>query len=169
MSPVRFENNASDFFAMTSNAANVLKHEYREKTRFLRGYVQNIGFNKTTMTYEAKERRAGESKYSIRKLFGFSINALLSFSDLPLRLGVISGVFVGFLGIILMLYTIYSRYVHGTPSGYATIIVVLCFMFALLFVIIGIIGQYLSIIFTEIKNRPIYIIREVVNFEDENK
>lgn len=168
MSPVKFENNASDFFAMTSNAANVLKHEYREKMRFLRGYVQDIGFNKTIITYEANPRRAGESKYSIKKLIDFSINALLSFSDLPLRLGVASGLFVGLLGGILMIYTIYSKYVNDTPSGYATIIVVLCFMFALLFVIIGIIGQYLSVIFAEVKKRPIYIIREMVNFESDN-
>ena len=61
-------------------------------------------------------------------------------------------------------YTLYSKFVNGTPAGYATIIIVLCFMFAVLFVLIGIIGEYLGIIFQEIKNRPLYIVAETVNF-----
>ena len=90
ISDVKLENNASDFFALTANAAQVLKTNYREKVRFLRGYVQNIGFNRTTIEYEARARVAGESKYSIRKLFKFSINTILCFSDLPLKLGIYS-------------------------------------------------------------------------------
>lgn len=68
---------------MTANAADVLKQSYREKVRFLRGYVQNIGFNRTNIEYEARARVAGESKYSLKKLFKFSINTILCFSDLP--------------------------------------------------------------------------------------
>ncbi|GAA4296425.1 glycosyltransferase family 2 protein [Anaerocolumna aminovalerica] len=165
MSPVKFENNASDFFAIASNAANVLKKEYRERMRFLRGYVQIIGFNKIVIEYEANDRRAGESKYSIKKLVNFSINALLSFSDLPLKLGIFSGLIVAIIGFILMIYTIYTKLVYNAPSGYATIIVVLCFMFSLMFIIIGIIGEYIAIIFAEIKNRPIYIIKETKNLK----
>ena len=81
--------------------AQVLKTNYREKVRFLRGYVQNIGFNRTTIEYEARARVAGESKYSIRKLFKFSINTILCFSDLPLKLGIYSGIIVGFLGLLV--------------------------------------------------------------------
>ena len=75
---------------------------------------------KTTITYAARPRVAGQSKYSIRKLVRFSINTILCFSDLPLKLGVYSGLFVGFLGLLLMIYTIWSRVRTGTPSGYAT-------------------------------------------------
>lgn len=165
MSPVKFENNASDFFAMTSNVSKVLKKEYRERMRFLRGYVQTIGFKKTTIEYEANNRIAGESKYNIRKLVNFSINALLSFSDLPLKLGVFSGIIVAILGFILMIYTLYTKLVYNAPSGYSTIIVALCFMFSLMFIIVGIIGEYIAIIFAEIKSRPIYIVKETMNTE----
>ena len=106
---------------------------------------------------------AGESKYSLKKLFKFSINTILCFSDLPLKLGIYSGIFVGMMGVLLMIYTIYGRMVHGAPSGYATIVVVMCFMFAMLFVIVGIIGEYIAIIFTELKDRPIYIVKETAN------
>ncbi|MFQ8842714.1 MAG: glycosyltransferase [Clostridium fessum] len=166
ISDVKLENNASDFFALTANAAQVLKTNYREKVRFLRGYVQNIGFNRTTIEYEARARVAGESKYSIRKLFKFSINTILCFSDLPLKLGIYSGIIVGFLGLLVMLETIYEWAVKGTPNGYATIVVLLCFMFAMLFVIVGIIGEYIAILFTELKDRPIYIVHDTKGFPE---
>ena len=169
ISDVELLENASDFFAISKNAADVLRKNYREKVRFLRGYVQNIGFRKTTITYAARPRVAGQSKYSIRKLVRFSINTILCFSDLPLKLGVYSGLFVGFLGLLLMIYTIWSRVRTGTPSGYATIVVALCFMFAMLFVVVGIIGGYISILFTELKDRPIYIVRRVVNSAEREK
>ena len=166
ISDVKLENNASDFFALTANAAQVLKTNYREKVRFLRGYVQNIGFNRTTIEYEARARVAGESKYSIRKLFKFSINTLLCFSDLPLKLGIYSGIIVGFLGLLVMLETIYEWAVKGTPNGFATIVVLLCFMFAMLFVIVGIIGEYIAILFTGLKDRPIYIVHDTKGFPE---
>ena len=166
LSDVKFEANASDFFAVSKNAAEVLRNNYREKVRFLRGYVQNIGFNRTTIEYEARARVAGESKYSIRKLFKFSINTILCFSDLPLKLGIYSGIIVGFLGLLVMLETIYEWAVKGTPNGYATIVVLLCFMFAMLFVIVGIIGEYIAILFTELKDRPIYIVHDTKGFPE---
>ena len=166
LSDVKFEANASDFFAVGKNAAEVLRNNYREKVRFLRGYVQSIGFEKTTIEYEARARVAGESKYSIRKLFKFSINTILCFSDLPLKLGIYSGIIVGFLGLLVMLETIYEWAVKGTPNGYATIVVLLCFMFAMLFVIVGIIGEYIAILFTELKDRPIYIVHDTKGFPE---
>lgn len=167
ISPVKFENNSSDFFALSSNVAAVLKKDYREKIRYLRGYVQSVGFRKTTLEFEARGRVAGESKYSLRKLLHFSINALCSFSDMPLKLGIYSGGLVAVLGVILMIYTIVSKVITGTPTGYATIIVALCFMFAVTLFVIGIIGEYIAILFAETKNRPIYIVRETLNEETE--
>lgn len=163
ISPIKFENNSSDFFALASNVADVLKQDYREKIRYLRGYVQSVGFRKTTLEFEARGRVAGESKYSLRKLLHFSINALCSFSDMPLKLGIYSGGLVALLGVILMIYTIVSKVITGTPTGYATIIVALCFMFAVTLFVIGIIGEYIAILFAETKNRPIYIVREAIN------
>lgn len=166
ISPVKFENNSSDFFAMAKCVAEVLRKDYREKIRYLRGYVQSVGFRKTTLTFEAGKREAGESKYSIRKLLHFSVNALCSFSDLPLKLGVYSGCFVALIGFVIMIFTVIDKIVRGTPAGYATILVVLCFMFAITLVVIGIIGEYISILFAEVKGRPIYIVRDRMNTED---
>ena len=161
ISDVHFEPNASDFFAISRHVAQVLKNHYREKVRFLRGYVQNVGFKKTNIEYEARARVAGESKYSIKKLFIFSINTILCFSNMPLKLGIYAGVFSAALGVLVMVYTLCTR--QGAPSGYATIVVLLCFMFAMMFLLIGIIGEYIAILFTELKDRPVYIVEKTKN------
>ena len=169
LSDVKFEPNASDFFAVSKAAADVLRNNYREKVRFLRGYVQSVGFNTTTIQYEARPRFAGESKYSLRSLFRFSINTILCFSDMPLKLGIYSGCAVAAFGLLMMAYTIWTWAKYGTPSGYATIVVLMSFMFAMLFVIVGIIGEYIAILFSELKDRPIYIVKSTENMESEEK
>ena len=159
LSTAHMEPGASDFFAMAKAPAEVLRHNFREKIRFLRGYVQNIGFNKVNISYEAAPRVAGESHYSIAKLWRLCINTIVCFSDVPLKAGIFAGLLSGLFGIILIIYTLATR--QGAPSGYATIVIVLCFMFAVLFVLLGIIGQYIAVIYTELKDRPIYIIKDI--------
>ena len=167
ISDVHFEPNASDFFAVDRKVAQVMKNSYREKVRFLRGYVQNVGFRKKNLYYEARPRVAGHSKYSIRKLMAFSVNTILCFSNMPLKLGMYAGMFSALLGLAVMIYTLFTR--EGAPSGYATIVVLICFMFAMLFVIVGIIGEYIAILFTELKDRPVYIVAETINIPEENR
>ena len=166
LSDIHLVSNASDFFGISKRVADVLRSSYREKTRFLRGYVQNVGFNTVNIEYEARKRYAGESKYSIKKLFRFSMNTIMTFSNLPLKLGIYAGSMAAFLAIVMMIYTIVSFIRVGTPSGYATTICLICFMFSVLFFIVGIIGEYLGLILSEIKDRPIYIVEEKINFED---
>ena len=150
---------ASDFFAIDKSAADVLRNNYREKVRFLRGFVQNIGFDRTTLSYEAGARIAGESHYSFKRLFRLSVDAVTCFSDMPLKLGIYAGLLSGLSGFVLLIYTLFTR--GGAPSGYATIVVLLCFMFAVLFMLLGIMGSYLSILFREMKDRPIYIVKDI--------
>ncbi len=164
-SNAKFRENASDFIAISKRAAAVLKTYYRDKNRFLRGYVQNLGFKDTTLEYEAPERAAGKSHYSIMKLWHFSANTIVAFSDFPLKIGVYSGMFSALIGFIIVIDALLTY--KQAPSGYATIIVVLCFMFAILFFIIGIIGKYLAVLFYEAKDRPIYILDEKIGFEDD--
>ena len=148
---------ASDFFAIDKKAAEVLKAHYREKIRFLRGYVQNIGFNKSVIRYEAAARYAGSSHYSLKKLWRLSADTIICFSDIPLKLGIYAGLLSGLLGVMLIIYTLVTR--SGAPSGYATIVIVLCFMFAVLFMLLGILGSYIALLFCEMQDRPIYIVK----------
>ena len=157
ISETRLIPGASDFFAINRQAADILRANYREKVRFLRGYVQNIGFNKTTLEYEAAARFAGHSHYSLKKLWKFSMDTIICFSNIPLKLGIYAGFASGALGILLIIYTLITR--KGAPSGYATIVIVLCFMFAVLFMLLGILGSYIAVLFREMQDRPIYIIK----------
>ncbi|MDR1764626.1 MAG: glycosyltransferase family 2 protein [Lachnospiraceae bacterium] len=158
-----FEENASDFFAVGGKAAALLRGHYRDKVRFLRGYVQCLGFRKTAIPYTAARRVAGESKYSFRKLVRFGVNTIMCFSDLPLKLGIYAGAFAGALGVLMMVYTFVTWVMGATPSGYPTIIILMCFMFAILFLLVGIIGNYIAVLFEETKDRPIYIVDETRN------
>lgn len=162
-SPIKFDANSSDFFAFSKQVGDVVRNEYREKIRYLRGYVQSAGFNKTTLTFVARKREAGQSKYNFRKLLRFALNTICSFSDMPLKIGLYSGSVVGCFGVILMIYSIIAKFVFEVPAGYTTIVVALCFLFAVTLLVIGIIGQYIGILFAEIKDRPIYIVKEVLN------
>ena len=157
ISDTRLIPGASDFFAINRQASETLKSSYREKVRFLRGYVQNIGFNKTTLEYEAAARFAGHSHYSLKKLWRFSIDTIICFSNIPLKLGIYAGFASGLMGILLIIYTLITR--SGAPSGYATIVIVLCFMFAILFLLLGILGSYIAVMFREMQDRPIYIVK----------
>ena len=167
VSPVHFEENASDFFGISKKVQEVLKKHYREKVRYLRGFVQSVGFPKTSIRYEAAARQAGQSHYSLSKLWRFSKNTLFTFSNLPLQLGIFAAICSGGLGTLLLIYTLLTR--KGAPSGYATIVVVLCFMFAVLFFVIGIIGEYIAILFEELKDRPLYILSDSKNIEEDSE
>lgn len=162
---ISFEENASDFFAVSARVADILKNNYREKTRFLRGYVQSVGFKKTTIEYVAPERAAGESHYSIKKLAKYSFDTIVSFSNLPLKLGVYAGAICWLIGLVVFIDTLRTKY--QAPNGYPTIVILICFMFAVLFTVIGIIGQYLAVLFSETKDRPIYIVDKKINFDEE--
>ena len=83
---------------------------------------------------------------------------------MPLKLGIYAGIFSGLLGLGVMIYTLFTR--GGAPSGYATIVVLICFMFAMMFFLIGIIGEYIAILFTELKDRPVYIVDEMRNLDN---
>lgn len=157
---LHLEENASDFFAVSKRAAGVLRNNYRERVRFIRGYVQSVGFKKTTLEYTAAERAAGASHYSIRKLIRLSINTIVNFSNAPLKLGFTVGILSMVAATVMFICTLcVSEYSKGT----GTVITVMLFLFAVLFLIVGIIGEYLAIILSEIKNRPIYIVEQTIN------
>ncbi|QSE97819.1 glycosyltransferase family 2 protein [Fulvivirga lutea] len=159
----KFDINASDFFLVSKRVAKILRTEFREQSRFLRGFIQIVGFNRGYLEYEANQRLAGESKYSIRNLFKYSFNVMLTFSNLPLRLGVSLGILVGLFGLFIAVWEIIMKFKGLTPPGYTTIVVLISFLFAMMFVLIGVIGEYIAVLFKEVKARPIYIIEEILN------
>ena len=162
ISDVKLAENASDFFLISKRVAAVLKTDFRERTRFLRGIVQLVGFSKTTLEYKAQERKSGHSKYSFFKLMKLSFSAISSFSKAPLRLGIFTGIVFGLISLILIAYSL-VMWIFDTPvSGYTTLVVFMSAFASIQMFVIGVIGQYIGYIFDEVKGRPIYIVKEVV-------
>ncbi len=162
LSEYQLDESASDFFLIARPVAEVLRNDFRERNRFLRGFIQIIGFTKCSLTYVAPKRPAGASKYSFFRLLKLSANAIVSFSKLPLYLGVYIGVLFAFFSLLLGGYTLW-QYLFGNtpPSGYTTIVLFLSLSFSILFLLIGIIGMYVGYIFDENKRRPLYIVKNI--------
>lgn len=155
-----FSENASDFFAIDKKVAKFLKNNYRDKERFMRGIVQNIGFDKDIIKYVADKRATGKSKYNMKKLLKMAERTLYQYTDIPLRFGKVASFISMSFGIIVLIYTLVTR--DGAPSGYATIVIFMSFMFSVLFFILGMIGEYISILLNEVKDRPGYIIDNII-------
>lgn len=164
ISPFRLQENASDFFLVSKKVASVLRNNFRERNRFLRGIIQIVGFRSTSVSYTAPSRQTGKSSYSFLKLSALTITAITSFSKAPLFLGIWFGFIFSLISIILGFYSLWT-YFFGTapPSGYTTIILFLSISFAILFFLIGVIGMYIGYLFEEQKNRPIYLINKMEN------
>ncbi len=160
ISDVHFEANASDFFAVSRHVAQVLKNSYREKVRFLRGYVQNVALRKPPLSMKQGPGGRGEQVQHQEAVCVFHQYNPVLFQHAP-EAWYLRRHILGLLGLAVMIYTLCTR--KGAPSGYATIVVLICFMFAMMFVIIGIIGEYIAILFTELKDRPVYIVDRTEN------
>ncbi len=166
ITPFYFEPRASDFFLISKKIANVLRGNFREQARFLRGFIQVIGFRRTTIEFNVPSRKGGTSKYSFFKLLIVSINAVVSFSKLPLRLGIVMGMFFGVCSMAVGIYSIIMYFLKDPVSGYTTLVVLNSFLFSILFMLIGIAGEYMGYLFDEMKKRPLYIIDNEKNFNE---
>ena len=156
----KLEPNASDFFLISKRVIHLLQNNYRERTRFIRGFIQIIGFTRTTITFYAPERVAGVSKYSFFKLLTLSFSAISTLSKVPLKLGLWSGFLSGLMSIIIAIYSLVMWFIDKPVGGYTTLVILISGMFCVNFIVLGIIGEYIGHLFDESKGRPHYIVME---------
>ena len=162
MLKAQLEPNASDFFMISARVANQLKSNYRERARFLRGFIQIIGFNRISIEFAAPRRIAGESKYSFFKLISLSLQAISTLSKVPLKIALWFGSLFAIFSVIIAIYSLIMWIVDTPVSGYTTLVILICAMFSINFIILGIIGEYIGFLFDEAKHRPIYIVMDEV-------
>lgn len=165
VSSTKFEQSVSDFFGISQRVAQVLKENYRETNRYMRGYVQNVGFSRVILEYEAHDRAAGKSKYSFHRLVNVALEALTCFSKTPLRAGLYIGTISGVLSLGLLLYYIIGYAVNKIGNGMVLLCFFLFLFFTVLFLVLGIMGEYLGVLMEEVKGRPFYIIKETKNMD----
>jgi glycosyltransferase involved in cell wall biosynthesis len=132
-----------------------------EKQKFLRGQMAWVGFRQTYVEYDRDERLSGNTGYTFRKMFRLAMDGITSFSNFPLRVATISGFACAIIGLFLIVYTLYSRYVlKDYQPGWSSLMVTIVFIGGIQLIGIGIIGEYISRIYDNIRNRPLYIVDE---------
>lgn len=158
LSDVELEKGSSDFRLLDASVIDVIR-EGTESDVFLRGLVKWVGFRQYAIPFVAGERFAGESKYSLGKMFRFAFTGITAFSVKPLYLAAYLGFFFSLVSLLYIPYVIYSFMNHSEISGWASLIMTVVFFGGVQLIILGILGIYMGKIFKQIKGRPNYIIR----------
>lgn len=159
LSDIEIKEGSADFRLLDQAVVEVIRH-MRENEPFLRGMVPWVGFTQVYVPYTAQARYAGETKYTIKKMFQLALSGVTSFSVKPLYFAVFLGFFFSLLSVLYVPYVIYSFLNGSEISGWASLIMTIVFFGGLQLIILGIIGVYIGKIFTQTKERPAYIIQE---------
>ena len=135
--------------------------EVKEYNRFSKGIFSWVGFRTKWLEYENVERAAGESKWSFWKLFLYSLDSIVAFSTVPLSIASVMGILFCFISFLIILFVIIRTLIYGDPtSGWPSMVCIMFFIGGVQLLCIGIIGQYLSKTYLEVKKRPIYVVAE---------
>jgi polyisoprenyl-phosphate glycosyltransferase len=161
---IEVEPNAGDFRLLDRAALDALL-AMPERNRFLRGMSAWVGFDQKSVTYERDPRFAGETKYTLRRMLRFSMDAISSFSHVPLQAATLLGFIfslVAFLGIpIAIVFKATDQFVPGIT----TVLLVVLMLGGIQLITVGIIGEYLGRVYDEVKGRPLYVVRDTINFD----
>jgi len=156
--------NHADFRLMSKNA---VKHliEFKEVNLFLRGIIPLIGFKSCNVYYERKKRIAGETKYPLKKMIAFAIDGITSFSIKPLKMVTSIGLLIFIISIFAMLYILYAKFFLYTEIGWSSLICSMWLLGGIQLLCLGIVGEYVGKIYSEVKARPKFIIEEKINID----
>lgn len=161
--------NVGDFRLLDRKCINALKR-LRESGRYTKGMYCYIGFRKTSVKFETRDRMAGQSSMNYNQLLRLALEGITSYTTTPLRWATYLGLLVSISAFAYMLFVLLKAMLYGDPvAGYPTLMIVILFLGGVQLLTIGIIGEYLGRVFNEVKHRPVYIVREYNNsFVDNN-
>src|SRR6476646_4246462 len=162
LAQVDLEPNSGDFRLLDRRALDALL-AMTERSRFLRGMTVWVGFNQTAVSYERDARHAGETKYTVRRMLRFSLDAITSFSHLPLQLATYVGILSAGLAFVAIPVVIALRAFDSYLPGFGSITIAILLLGGIQLIAIGVIGEYVGRIYDEVKHRPLYIVREELN------
>lgn len=150
-------------FSMLSTRVVEQFNKMPEDSRFLRGMRSWVGFNQIGFEYERSERHSGESKYTIKGLIKLALNGLFNFSEYPIKFITRLGLITLAVSITYFIYTLIKHYfLGGVPEGFTALFFLITLFGGVQLVAIGIIGEYILRIFFQVKNRPLFIIKEII-------
>jgi glycosyltransferase involved in cell wall biosynthesis len=160
LSGVEIENGMSDFRLLDRQVLNDILN-FKEEGPFLRGIVEWVGYQSSSVSFECGIRYFGKSKYTLLRMSKFAWHGISSFSLVPLRIGILVGLISSGIAFLGVLYAIISKWwVQGTVSGWASTIAIVSFLFGVLFIFLAILAEYVGRILEEIRNRPRFIVSE---------
>jgi dolichol-phosphate mannosyltransferase len=160
MTDVPIPKDTGDFRLMRREVINILL-DMPEQHRFIRGMVAWIGFNQVSFPYKRDRRFSGTTKYPLRKMIRFAIDAITGFSMVPLRLSAYMALLFLVVAVVLGVYVIYSWFFLNAIQGWASVLLVLLIFSGVQLLSLGIIGEYLGRTYMQTKQRPLFVIREV--------
>lgn len=128
---------------------------------FFRGAFRWVGHRQTSVAYHLRARHAGRSKYGLRKMLRFAVNAIVEFSSIPLKVGIVIGFLTSALAFVELIYVIVLGLSGASVPGWASMIGLMSLLFGILFVLLGIIGLYISRIYEVLQGRPRFIVDEI--------
>lgn len=162
LAQVDLEPNSGDFRLLDRRALDALL-SMTERSRFLRGMTVWVGFTQTAVPYERDARTAGETKYTLRKMLRFSLDAIASFSHLPLQLATYAGLLSAGVAFIAIPVVIGLHFADSYLPGFGTITILILLIGGIQLIALGVIGEYIGRIYEEVKHRPLYIVGEERN------
>jgi glycosyltransferase involved in cell wall biosynthesis len=149
-----------DFRIISRKVVDALKL-MPEQNKFLRGQISWIGYRQTYVEYDRAQRLAGETGYTYGKMLRLALDGITAFSDFPLKLASLSGFVVSGIAFLVMLYTLYARFVsHDYQPGWASLMVSILFLGGVQLIAIGIIGEYIGRLSANVRQRPLYLIAD---------
>jgi glycosyltransferase involved in cell wall biosynthesis len=151
---------AGDFRLMSRRSLDALL-AMPEQARFVRGMVAWIGFKQVPLLYDRKERFAGTTKYPLRKMVSFALDALTGFSSAPLKLASHAGLWLAAGSLLIVLYILYAWMIGRSVPGWTSLMLVVVVLGAVQMFVLGLHGEYIGRLYNEAKRRPLYIIQEI--------
>ena len=160
--------NVGDFRLMDRVVVQSVQ-KLQERNRFMKGLFAWVGYNSIGVPYERPNRAAGYTKWNFWKLWNFALDGFISFSTVPLRVWTYLGVFISMISMFYSVYIITSTLIYGIDvPGYASIMTAVLFFGGVQLISLGVIGEYLGRLFIEVKNRPIYLVDKVYQFQKQD-
>ena len=167
LSKVQLQSDASDFRTFRRSVRDSIL-ELREYHRFSKGIFAWVGYDTKFIPYTACERNAGTTKWNFWKLMNYAIEGIIGYSTAPLRLATLLGGLTAFASMIYLIVVVLQKLIWGIAvPGYASIIVLILLLGGIQLVCIGIIGEYVGRTFEQSKNRPVYVPKEYLTYENE--
>jgi polyisoprenyl-phosphate glycosyltransferase len=163
MSGLNLQKGAADFRLIDRKIVDIFKDQISEYHLFYRGLISWVGFRTKAIEYTPSARHSGKTKYTFLKMFNFALNGITSFSVKPLRLSIVIGFILAFMSFVYAIYAVVaSVFLNQTIVGWTSLIFSILFIGGIQLIFLGIIGEYVGKIFIEIKQRPVYLVKEVL-------